>query len=99
MIYAYNNIVKVLRLNRYSYSLNLQSMFGDTAALSCCINGNTEILQWLIDNGANIELSNIYCKTPLHFAVDYRNLDCIKILQKYDVNIDAQCNKGNIALF
>ena len=44
---------------------------GDTALHKACQKGHVDIVKYLLDNGANTELTNIFDRTPLQLACKY----------------------------
>ena len=61
--------------------------------------GNEETLEWLVKNGADIEVKRSKSqKTPLHLAVDQGHLEIIRILLKAGANVHAETNRGFDAL-
>ena len=61
--------------------------------------GNAEIVQKLIDKGANIEIKDKkYGSTPLLFACQNGHIDVAKILLQYGANIRAASYNGATAL-
>ena len=45
----------------------------------------------------NLEEKDKYGRTAFHYACLRGNLDCVKILMKYNININAQDNNGETA--
>lgn len=64
--------------------------------------GNPEMVQFLIENGANIHEQDAYGFTALHFAAfsrkDEKGADCIELLTQAGANINAVCYRGNTPL-
>ena len=48
-----------------------------------------EIVKILLDNGANPNVSTPYGKTPLFYAIQYNNLESVKLLLKAKADINA----------
>lgn len=65
-----------------SYS-GLLSLFGSTALMHAAESGYTEILQILIENGADVNAKNHSGKTALDFAKKNNHTDAIKLLENY----------------
>jgi len=59
---------------------------------------NLEVAQLLLEAGADPNHTNKFKVTPLHFAVEWKNLDYLQLLLKFNVNVDAQTDKGLTAL-
>jgi len=45
----------------------------------------TDIIIFLIENGADLHAKNIHGKTPVDWAHDYKSEKIIKLLEKYDL--------------
>ena len=61
---------------------NYQNIWANTDIwhVSAAAQGHAHILQWLKDNGANMNLRNIAGKTPLDVARRFGNRNCVKTL-------------------
>jgi ankyrin len=57
--------------------------FGESALLSACAFGRTEVAQLLIDYGALINIRDGVGNTPLHYAVRSQNVELLQILLKH----------------
>ena len=64
------------------------------------INGdNTEIIQYLVENGANVNAKNNKGKTLLMYAIFNRaNIKIVECLVENGANVNAKDNKGNTPL-
>lgn len=60
---------------------------------------NSEILQLLIDSGANLDQRSIKGFTALRYAINGGDLKAVEILLKSGVQVDLSDNAGNTPLF
>lgn len=74
--------------------INFRDKEGNTPVFYAA-GGSGAILQWFVDNGADVTLRNTFGETPLHQAETEFNVECI-IRQGADIN--AQDNRGNTPL-
>lgn len=56
--------------------------------------GNTDAIQVLTNNNANINITDDYGQTPLHLAVEQGNVDAIQVLIEKGAIIDTKNNEG-----
>ncbi|MCK5893367.1 MAG: ankyrin repeat domain-containing protein, partial [Endozoicomonadaceae bacterium] len=56
---------------------------------------SNEMFFWLIDNGADINATNFVKMTPLHLAVDHKNINLIKILIAKGADTSLKDNYGS----
>ncbi len=57
-----------------------------------------DIVEYLLENGADVNLSNQSGITPLMRAILTKNIDLIKCILKYDIDINKTDNNGETAL-
>ena len=67
---------------------------GDTALHIACENNHLQIVQYLIEKGANIEIQDCGGKTSLHFASLYGNTEVVKYLVSKGANKNAKTKNG-----
>ena len=60
--------------------------------------GYLPILQFLLEQGTNIDETTLAGWTPVHYAAKYNQLQILKYLIQRGANKDFQDNKGNTAL-
>ena len=58
------------------------------------LNGDTEVVQMLLDKGANIDATNIHGKTPLHNAAQSAKPAIVGVLLNHGANVDAANKRG-----
>ena len=72
---------------------------GLTPAIWCCYRGHSEILQFLLEHGANAELADSYGYTPLIWAARFNKYECTAVLVRHKVVLDAITLYGQTALW
>ena len=55
-----------------------------------CVDGDTAIVETLLDYGANVNPANNHLNTPLHIAAEFGHDDVIKLLVARGANISAR---------
>ena len=81
--------------NILSYNKNLISEKNGNIPLFLAINeGNLEIVQYLITQGANIESKTKDGLTPLHFASGNNDIKIVEYLITQGANIESKANDG-----
>ncbi len=72
---------------------------GMTALHFAAQNGNTEVVKYLIENGADIEAQDtILSRSPMHLAAENGNLDCVKYLAEQGADLLDKDSYGATAL-
>lgn len=71
---------------------------GNTALHIAIDNGHSDIIQFLLEKGANVNAKKTTGYAPLHMAVYSGQLDLIKDLIAKNADIQAVTNEGNTAL-
>ena len=84
-----NNINEILSYldNNHDININEQGKFGRTALYYACRNGSLDLIQILLDKGANIELRNHHGFTPIYCASLHNQPHIIQLLHDYGGNI------------
>ena len=72
---------------------------GDTALLVASKKDNFEVVQYLVEKGANIEAKNIDQWTPLHFASRKGSLPIVQYLIEKGANIEGKDNEQKTPLY
>ena len=67
---------------------------GNTLLIWAVKNNNKELVQFLIENGAEVNLANDYGNTPLHFAFSNKNYEIVNILLKNNASEETKNLKG-----
>ena len=63
-----------------------------TPLIIASMEGNTEIMEYLIENGADMEHRTHFGSTAIVFAIDGNKLDAVKILVEAGTNINVRAN-------
>ena len=75
---CYNNNDLNVHIDRFNTPLTL-----------VCQKGNSEMVQWLIDQGADVDFVTVYGNSPLHTATGFDNTEAVKTLIENGANVDA----------
>lgn len=70
---------------------------GYSPLILACYRGNTEVAQFLINNGADLNYNNAM-GTPLMAAIVKNNIEIVILLLKKNVNIEQKDSNGTTAL-
>lgn len=81
-------------------SLNYCDLYGNTLLVRCCLNKKYSILaEYLLEAGADPNVSNRLGKTAIHYAIKYMgNSDLMKKLIYFGADIHYKDEKGKSAL-
>lgn len=89
--YAVKSIDCVRLLVAHGANINAQNKDGHSALHRACeLNASSEVIEYLLDNGADIELMSVSGKTPLYLSVENRNLLPIKTLISRGADIETR---------
>ena len=93
------NVARLLLQHGATIDATLPYEFGGTlsALEGACREGNLAVVEWLIENGADIHGINTALDPPTHIAAMSRNLDIIDLLLKKGVNVNARNSRGGTA--
>ena len=69
--------------------LDARDTYGRTAMHWACEEGHLEVLQYLIESGADIRIPDGVARTPMHWACFGGHLDCVRYLRKNGAHINA----------
>ncbi|MCA5005237.1 ankyrin repeat domain-containing protein [Sphingobacterium bovistauri] len=72
---------------------------GRTLLLNATFYNNLELVQFAMENGANINHQDNIGFSALHFAIQEQHLESINLLLLHNISIDLQDNYGNSALW
>jgi ankyrin repeat protein len=79
-------------------SVNFQDEDGKTPVMVCCRGDGTDILTYLIQRGANLDLANSHGWTALHFAAVYKKHLSMAVLLQHGPNAKLATTGGSTAL-
>src|SRR5258708_40357716 len=91
-------LIAVRELIAKSVSVNASNHFGGTALMSACASYRSEIVEFLLQAGADVNLRTKDGQTALHTAVGSspslpeKQRDCVRLLLNHGAQIDAQDN-------
>jgi len=78
-------------------SIDVKSDYG-SPLMAAVVKGETKIVSLLIENNANLNLTDKNGTTALHYAVMFRNYDIIKLLLEADADFNLKDNRNQSAL-
>jgi len=94
--FIYNMLVKLRSLE---YDINYRDIYKKhTILISLSSHNWPELIKFLLEKGANPNITNEYKETALINAAYHGNKDVVKMLLDYDANIDHRDEKGRTAL-
>lgn len=79
--------------------IGLKGWKGQTPLIAAAINGNADIVRYLIDQNVNLEVTDDYQHTALITAAYHNRTEVLKILVDNDANIKAQTSYGHNAVY
>jgi len=88
----------VRELIRQGHDVNARGEGGWTALLSSSAQGYPKLMKFLLDSGANPDISNVLGITPLIYGARYGNIEVVKMLIDYGAGLNLQDTYGNTAL-
>ena len=93
-----NNITEVGRVVQEGADINCRLMEdGRTALHITSINGNMEIIKFLTENKAQVNIQDIKGRTPLHLAAKYNQVEVVKLLLERGANKEVRDNSDKVA--
>ena len=73
-----------------------QDQFGFTLLHYVAEDGNVELAQWLLAQGANVNAPTPYGYTPLHYAARHTTAELARVLLEAGANPNAQLTQGRL---
>lgn len=71
---------------------------GDSALSMATLMNNTNVIRYLIENGADISIKNRCGQTPLHIAATYCNINIVGYLLLQDADVHIKDDNGDTPL-
>ncbi|CAI9744100.1 ankyrin-3-like isoform X22 [Octopus vulgaris] len=78
--------------------VNQKGSDSKTFLMAACEQGSTSLIDFLIESGANIDMSNIGGQTALHYAVKSHKTDAVAFLVSRGANVNKQNSWGETPL-
>jgi ankyrin repeat protein len=101
--YAVNTLnldnLKSLGDKVFKKNLNASDSRGDKPLRIAIQKGNIEIVKYLLDKGASLEVADSHGNTPLHIAVGVKNIEIVKYLLDKRANLEAAGPNGKPPLY
>ncbi len=86
-------------LKEIGFDINQINTGGDTALHTFSSTGNRNLVQWLLDHQANVNLKNDSGVTPLFAAVHHYHLDIAEMLLNAGADINATDDDDNLVIY
>lgn len=90
-----DNLLELQNLKDFR-GINIKDRNGLTALHHACKNNNLEMVEFLLEKGANVHAINRASQTPLYEAITNKNIEIIKLLLEYGSDInhkDEECGQ------
>ncbi|KAF4678190.1 hypothetical protein FOL47_003252 [Perkinsus chesapeaki] len=81
-------------MKKQEIDLNIQDKEGWTVMHHASFMGQSNIIQYLLENGFDIGIKNKFGRTPLHLAAEWDNDDVVKLLLARKADINEPDNDG-----
>lgn len=94
----HNDIVTVKKLLNKE-NINIQDKYGQSLLFLAAYDGHIDLVELLINEGANLDTKTEYGSTALMAASIHNNSDVVSFLINSGANLDIQNNKGETALY
>lgn len=75
----------------YGVNIDTSDQLGETALHNACYNEDIEVIEMLLEAGANPNCANNFDVSPLHLAIAIRNQNIIALMLEYGANITLSC--------
>lgn len=99
MAAADDDLESVERLLREGAHINARKgAYKTTALMEASVQGNVDVMRFLIENGADVNLVDKDGWTALMGATVERRLESVKLLLEVGAHVDAENDKGQTAL-
>lgn len=97
---AVRNRMEVLKkLIKYGAEVNITTWEQRTTLYEAVVNGNFEMVRFLLDNGASLKLDYENSKfNPLHWAASVGKVDIVELLIEEGADVNAQDSDGRTPL-
>lgn len=89
------NLIDIYLLN---FNINVQNIFGNTPLIYSSMRNRIDIVELLLQRGADVNLQDNFGYTSLIWASYYGSIEIVKLLLHYKAKINLVTDKGNTAL-
>lgn len=98
---VYEGDAKTVRkeLKKGVFNVNLADSFGDTLLCTAAMRGSLEIVQFLLDAGADVNLKDSHDGTPLHHASGRGHVSVVRLLLEKGALVDTFDQYGDTPLY
>ncbi|XP_064644621.1 ankyrin repeat and SOCS box protein 1-like isoform X1 [Lineus longissimus] len=79
-------VKRILEVDRNRENLSQKNRLGCTPLRLAATAGHAEVVEYLVLQGADVDIVDIKCQTSLYMAVKHKHLECIKILLRAGAN-------------
>ncbi|EFQ31580.1 uncharacterized protein GLRG_06869 [Colletotrichum graminicola M1.001] len=80
-------VLQVRIANASLEEINTSSAFTGTPLHEACRCGRADVVEMLLDAGADIALTNSFGRTPICITAEFGHLDCLRVLLDHGVNV------------
>ncbi|XP_043930515.1 ankyrin repeat and SOCS box protein 2 [Protopterus annectens] len=87
-----------LLLKSYPGTINTRTLQEDTALCIATCKGYLDCMRILLTSGADPDITSKSRETPLYKACERKNLEAVKMLVKFNANVNHRCGQGWTAL-
>lgn len=75
--------------------IDVKDEYGRTPLINAAFYNNTELIDWLVSHGANLNAADNIGFTALHFAAQEANTESLKLLVESGANLNQKDIHGN----
>lgn len=79
--------------------INAKNVWGRTPLMEAIVQFRYEIVDYLLAEGADVNIADDHKTTPLHVCASYGNLTCLKTMLARGANQNAQDERGRTSLY
>ena len=90
-----NDVIKLIRTS----DIDITDGEAATPLMHAALYGNNDIVSWLINNGADVNLQDRNGFSALHYSIQEMQMDIVINLLDHDASIDIKDSHGNTPLW
>jgi ankyrin repeat protein len=83
-------------LRTFPLDVNEPTAYGRTPLMCACLYGQKAMAQWLLDQGARVQATDLKKRTALHMACVGLWVDGVALLLEYGADPEAQDHQGRL---